>query len=537
MVAHRTARGREPALRLRWSRPTGERRNGAESAESRRPLNLIRLVPAKEVEGDFVDACFPSRCLAVALRGRLLGPRADRRCRLWLRRVRRATRRPSSWRPTTPGRCRRTCSPKFEEKTGITVKVQPQGDAGQLTNKLVLTKDSPLADGVYGIDNTFASRAVDEGVLASYSSEALPTSAESFQLGGDAARQADAGRLQRRLRQRRRHVVRGEEGPAAEDARGPDRAGVQGPVRHARCHDLLARARLPARDDQRRGRRLAGLLEEADGQRRQGHLGLDRRLRGRLHRRWWERRAADRDVVLLLAAVHHPRGRDEADDAGPARHLLPPGGVRRGAEGLGEPRRACRSSSTSCSSGSSRRRCRTTCTSTRSTARVPLPKAWAKYAPVAPEAADGRPRRGQPRTAPSGCASGATSPASERSSGLEHRAATGWAPWRWPRSRWSRSPCSSSIPVAGMLARGFWPEGTFDPGAVLEVLGRPRVRRVLWFTLWSAGARDPDLGAWPGVPVAFVLHRLRFPGRDLLRAWSWCRSCSRRSSSGWRSGS
>ena len=54
---------------------------------------------------------------------------------------------------------------KFKAETGITVKVRPQGDAGELTNKLVLTKDSPLADGVYGIDNTFASRAVDEGVL------------------------------------------------------------------------------------------------------------------------------------------------------------------------------------------------------------------------------------------------------------------------------------------------------------------------------------------------------------------------------------
>ena len=60
---------------------------------------------------------------------------------------------------------------KFTAQTGITVKVQPQGDAGQLTNKLVLTKDSPLADGVYGIDNTFASRAVDEGVLSPYASD------------------------------------------------------------------------------------------------------------------------------------------------------------------------------------------------------------------------------------------------------------------------------------------------------------------------------------------------------------------------------
>ncbi len=75
----------------------------------------------------------------------------------------------------------------FKKQTGITVKAQPQGDAGQLTNKLVLTKDSPLADGVYGIDNTFASRAVDEGVLSSYTSKALPKSAGPFQLGGDAA--------------------------------------------------------------------------------------------------------------------------------------------------------------------------------------------------------------------------------------------------------------------------------------------------------------------------------------------------------------
>ncbi len=74
---------------------------------------------------------------------------------------------------------------KFEDETGITVKVQPQGDAGQLTNKLVLTRDSPLADGVYGIDNTFASRAVEENVLAPYDSPALPDSAEDFRLAGD----------------------------------------------------------------------------------------------------------------------------------------------------------------------------------------------------------------------------------------------------------------------------------------------------------------------------------------------------------------
>jgi thiamine transport system substrate-binding protein len=76
---------------------------------------------------------------------------------------------------------------KFKAETGITVKVQPQGDAGQLTNKLVLTKDSPLADGVYGIDNTFASRAVDEDVLAPYAAKELPDSARQYRLEGEAA--------------------------------------------------------------------------------------------------------------------------------------------------------------------------------------------------------------------------------------------------------------------------------------------------------------------------------------------------------------
>jgi thiamine transport system substrate-binding protein len=73
----------------------------------------------------------------------------------------------------------------FTKQTGITVKIQPHGDAGELTNKLVLTKDAPLADGVFGIDNTFASRAVDEGVLQKYDAQ-QPASASSFALDGDA---------------------------------------------------------------------------------------------------------------------------------------------------------------------------------------------------------------------------------------------------------------------------------------------------------------------------------------------------------------
>jgi len=66
----------------------------------------------------------------------------------------------------------------FTKQTGITVKVVQQGDAGALVNQLVLTKDAPLGDATFGIDNTFASRAVDEGVVAPYTSTA-PAAADS----------------------------------------------------------------------------------------------------------------------------------------------------------------------------------------------------------------------------------------------------------------------------------------------------------------------------------------------------------------------
>ena len=71
-------------------------------------------------------------------------------------------------------------------------------------------------------------------------------------------------------------------------------------------------------------------------------------------------------------------------------------------------------------------------------------------------------------------------------------------------------------PVAGMVGRGFWTDGAFDPGGVLEVLGRERVHQVVWFTLWSAGL-STALAVLLGVPAAYVLHRLAFPGQRLLR--------------------
>ena len=74
------------------------------------------------------------------------------------------------------------------------------------------------------------------------------------------------------------------------------------------------------------------------------------------------------------------------------------------------------------------------------------------------------------------------------------------------------------LPVAGMVGRGFVTDGRFDPAGVLEVLGRDRVHRVLWFTLWSSALATAVTVAL-GLPVTFVLHRLRFPGQRLLRAF------------------
>ena len=73
---------------------------------------------------------------------------------------------------------------QFEQETGYHLVVRASGDAGVLTNKLVLTKDNPLGDVAFGVDNTFASRALDEGVFAPYDAT-LPDGAEQYRLPGD----------------------------------------------------------------------------------------------------------------------------------------------------------------------------------------------------------------------------------------------------------------------------------------------------------------------------------------------------------------
>jgi thiamine transport system substrate-binding protein len=61
----------------------------------------------------------------------------------------------------------------FEAETGVAVRLLPAGDAGAMLSQAILTKDNPLADVIYGIDNTFLGRALEEKILRKYEPEAL----------------------------------------------------------------------------------------------------------------------------------------------------------------------------------------------------------------------------------------------------------------------------------------------------------------------------------------------------------------------------
>lgn len=69
---------------------------------------------------------------------------------------------------------------EFEDETDYTLEFSAPGDGGALVNQLILTTDSPLGDLAYGVDNSFAGRAIAEGVFEPYTSPDLPASAEPY---------------------------------------------------------------------------------------------------------------------------------------------------------------------------------------------------------------------------------------------------------------------------------------------------------------------------------------------------------------------
>lgn len=69
----------------------------------------------------------------------------------------------------------------FEKANDVTVQFSSGGDAGETLNKAILSKDSPLADVLYGVDNTFLSRALGADIFTAYDSPALASIPKELQ--------------------------------------------------------------------------------------------------------------------------------------------------------------------------------------------------------------------------------------------------------------------------------------------------------------------------------------------------------------------
>jgi len=63
---------------------------------------------------------------------------------------------------------------QFESQAGVKLSIIKGGDAGEMLNKLILTRAKPLADVVYGLDNTLVSKALANQVI-----EPLPQGADA----------------------------------------------------------------------------------------------------------------------------------------------------------------------------------------------------------------------------------------------------------------------------------------------------------------------------------------------------------------------
>lgn len=71
---------------------------------------------------------------------------------------------------------------EFEELYNARVEILPAGDAGAALNQAILSKNNPLADVFFGVDNTFISRALEAGIFVPYSSPLLADIPDELEL-------------------------------------------------------------------------------------------------------------------------------------------------------------------------------------------------------------------------------------------------------------------------------------------------------------------------------------------------------------------
>jgi len=70
----------------------------------------------------------------------------------------------------------------FESQHNARVEILKAGDAGVVLNQAILSKDNPLADVLYGVDNTLLSRALDADIFVPYESPALEAIPDDLEL-------------------------------------------------------------------------------------------------------------------------------------------------------------------------------------------------------------------------------------------------------------------------------------------------------------------------------------------------------------------
>lgn len=77
---------------------------------------------------------------------------------------------------------------QFTTQTGLQVEILRVGDAGLMVNQAVLTAGNPLGDVLFGVDNTFLSRALEGEIFVPYASPLLDDIAAEFQLDAEGNR-------------------------------------------------------------------------------------------------------------------------------------------------------------------------------------------------------------------------------------------------------------------------------------------------------------------------------------------------------------
>lgn len=73
----------------------------------------------------------------------------------------------------------------FEAEHNVKLQFLKAGDTGTALNKAILSKGNPLADVFYGVDNTFLSRALAEGIFEAYRSPLLAEIPADFKLDAE----------------------------------------------------------------------------------------------------------------------------------------------------------------------------------------------------------------------------------------------------------------------------------------------------------------------------------------------------------------